>query len=365
MSVLADVIDAQREAITQRWADRLIDTMMPRALDREAVIDSMREYLAQLTARLRGDPPEPVDASRANEIAVTHGTQRFQLGADIGALVREYGHLRDVLYEVIAEEAPALSVGDFGTLSKHLIDGIADATAQFAAELQQALRRQASRHLGFLAHELRGHVSSVRLAASLLRLADDKAIARRASEKIDRGLVRLSTLIDDALVEVRLEAGVEIEPQPVDVEALLRELIDEVALEAESRGLATRVTIGDGPLELCADPRVLRSAIANLVRNAIKFSRDGGRVEVAAKRNADHLVIEVQDACGGIGPSRISELFDPFVQVGADRSGFGLGLAIAKQAAIAHGGEVRVHDLPGTGCVFTIDLPVTPTPPAA
>jgi signal transduction histidine kinase len=365
MSELANVLDAQRERITQRWADRLIATMLPRSLDREAVIDSVREYLAQLARRLRREEPAAADRPDADGVAVAHATQRFELGADIGALVREYGHLRDVLYEVIEEQAPPLTVGELGMLSKHLIDGIADAAAQYAAELQTALRKQASRHLGFLAHELRGDVSAVRLAASLLRRTDDAAIAQRALEKIDRGLLRLSQAIDDALVEVRLQAGVEIHPVPVAVEAMLRDLLEDVAIEAEAKGLVTRVAIEGGPLELCADPKLLRAAVANLVRNAVKFSRDGGRVDLAAKRNADHVVIEVQDACGGIDPARIAELFDPFVQLGVDRSGFGLGLAIAKRAAHAHGGEVRVHDLPGRGCAFTIDLPATPVPPKA
>ncbi|HEX9102683.1 MAG TPA: HAMP domain-containing sensor histidine kinase, partial [Polyangia bacterium] len=70
-------------------------------------------------------------------------------------------------------------------------------------------------------------------------------------------------------------------------------------------------------------------------------------------------VIEVQDQCGGLPPGKTEELFSPFVQKGADRSGFGLGLAIARQAAESHHGTVKVANLPGVGCVFTIDLPVS------
>jgi signal transduction histidine kinase len=109
---------------------------------------------------------------------------------------------------------------------------------------------------------------------------------------------------------------------------------------------------------LSCEPRLLRSAVGNLLRNAIKFSREESTVTVRVHRFEGRLVIEVEDECGGIAPERVSELFDPFVQAGSDRSGFGLGLAIAKQAAEAHRGSLRVVNLPGKGCVFALDLPV-------
>ncbi len=72
------------------------------------------------------------------------------------------------------------------------------------------------------------------------------------------------------------------------------------------------------------------------------------------------MVVEVEDACGGLPEGAEKKIFDPLVQAGVDRSGFGLGLAIAKQAAEAHNGQVRVHNLPGKGCVFLLDLPRSP-----
>jgi signal transduction histidine kinase len=102
---------------------------------------------------------------------------------------------------------------------------------------------------------------------------------------------------------------------------------------------------------------VLRSALSNLIRNAIKFSPAERVVHVRAKHADGRVVFEVEDACGGLPPGTAEKLFAPHVQVGTDRSGFGLGLAIAKLAATAHEGEIRVHDLPGHGCVFVIDLP--------
>ena len=80
-----------------------------------------------------------------------------------------------------------------------------------------------------------------------------------------------------------------------------------------------------------------------------------------AKTSDERVVVEVEDACGGLPEGSVEKMFDPFVQLGKDRSGFGLGLAIAKQAAELHGGGLRVHDLPGRGCVFVLDLPIRDT----
>lgn len=362
MSTVADVIAARREQIVQRWADVLVGAIFPRALDRETVIDSLREFLDEMAARLRGEHAARRAGARPDNIAVVHAAQRFRLGADIGSLVREYAHLRAVLFELVEAETPAATPHELSELSRHLMEGLADAASQYTAELQTQLRTQAARHVAFLAHELRGQLGSVRVAFALLQRGD-AAVGARATEKIERGITRLAQLIDDALVEARLAQDVELHPEDVAVEAFLRDIVDDVLVEAEAKGLAVHSRIDGTPPRLRADVKVLWSALSNLVRNAVKFSRPGGYVHVTAKESGSHVVLEVEDSCGGIDATRVAQLFDPFVQIGADRSGFGLGLALAKQAAQAHGGTVRVHDVPERGCVFAIDLPIVPSPP--
>ena len=113
-------------------------------------------------------------------------------------------------------------------------------------------------------------------------------------------------------------------------------------------------------LTIHVDQRLVRSALSNLVRNAVKFSHTGGSVTVRARGNAERVLIEVEDSCGGLPSGMVQQAFAPFAQLGADRSGFGLGLAIAKQAADAHHGVIRVQDLPGKGCIFALELPILP-----
>jgi signal transduction histidine kinase len=109
---------------------------------------------------------------------------------------------------------------------------------------------------------------------------------------------------------------------------------------------------------------MLASAVANLLQNAFKFSWHRGHVALRAFEAGGRVLIEIEDRCGGLPQGVPETLFQPFEQRGADRSGLGLGLAITRRSVEANGGTVRVRDLPGTGCVFTIDLPLASEAPA-
>src|SRR5262249_42014402 len=97
--------------------------------------------------------------------------------------------------------------------------------------------------------------------------------------------------------------------------------------------------------------------LANLIGNAVKFTHEGGAVDVRWRERGERIEIEVSDECGGLPPGAAEKMFAPFVQVGEDRSGFGLGLAIADHAIRAHQGTIRVEDRPGDGCTLRIELP--------
>jgi signal transduction histidine kinase len=104
------------------------------------------------------------------------------------------------------------------------------------------------------------------------------------------------------------------------------------------------------------DIRLIRSAVTNLLRNGVKYSH-AGIVELRSHVANGRIIIEVEDACGGLEPGKVEAAFAPFVRLESDQSGFGLGLAIAKQAVDAHGGSIRVQNLPGKGCIFILELP--------
>lgn len=89
-----------------------------------------------------------------------------------------------------------------------------------------------------------------------------------------------------------------------------------------------------------------------------KFTRRHGHVWLRARRNDDRILIEVEDECGGLPPDKQQALFQPFTRRGLDQTGMGLGLAISRQGVRANGGDIYLRNLPGKGCVFTIELPV-------
>jgi len=364
VSQLADFIEAEREHISQRWADQLFATTAPASLDREDVIDSLREFLDEIATGLRREAGlhQHSHATLPSAIAKGHGKQRFGMGYEIAAMIREYGTLRDVLFQVIEEGGLSPNVREMRVLSKYITSAIADAATQHALERDEEIRKQTARHISFLAHELRNPLASARLALSLLErkglLPRDRSV-----EAIGRSLQRVNDLIDTALMEIRLRAMPEPQWEPVALAELFRELTEESAVDLDIKGLQVKIESPAG-LSLKADRKLLHSALSNLLRNAVKFSREGGTIFLRARDGGTRRVaMDVEDECGGLPEGRLQSLFDPFVQVGKDRSGFGLGLAIARQAAEAHGGELRVHDLPGKGCVFVLDIPTDPSPP--
>lgn len=117
------------------------------------------------------------------------------------------------------------------------------------------------------------------------------------------------------------------------------------------------VSIVDPLLAMDADRDLLLAAVGNLLQNAFKFTRHGSEVTLNAYAAADRIQIDVEDNCGGLPPGDPEKMFRPFTQGGVDRTGLGLGLAISRLSVEANMGKLSARDVPGSGCVFTIDMP--------
>jgi len=101
----------------------------------------------------------------------------------------------------------------------------------------------------------------------------------------------------------------------------------------------------------------LVAALVNLLHNAFKFTHPHTEVTLDAYAEGDRVLVDVSDNCGGLPDGAAASIFQPFMQVGDDKSGLGLGLSIARRNIEADGGLLSVRDVPGSGCVFTIELP--------
>jgi signal transduction histidine kinase len=213
-----------------------------------------------------------------------------------------------------------------------------------------------------LAHELRNSLAAVSMGFEMVKRGT-VATGGSVSALVGRNLSRMTTLIHRSMAEVRLDAGIE-QREPVAVAELIEDAEVEGALEAGARNLALTVAPVERGIEVNVDRQIVAGAIANLMQNAFKFTRPEGHVSLRASGTATRVLIEVEDQCGGLGPGMADQLFTAFQQRGVDRSGLGLGLFISRRGVEANDGLIRVRDLPGRGCIFTIELPrlASPTP---
>jgi two-component system heavy metal sensor histidine kinase CusS len=171
---------------------------------------------------------------------------------------------------------------------------------------------------------------------------------------------RLIRVAEDLLLLSRATAGLEGPRQLVNLEPLLLEVLDLGLRLAQGAGVTVRMKEMT-PLAVRADEGALRRAVLNLVENAIKYTPAGGAVELSLTRADGAAAITVADTGIGLDPADTARIFEPFVRLDAARAretgGSGLGLALARSIAVAHGGDISVQSAPGSGSRFTMRLP--------
>jgi hypothetical protein len=174
---------------------------------------------------------------------------------------------------------------------------------------------------------------------------------------LDRSLSGLRDLVGRTLVDVRLTAGIPERRERIAVADFIADVQAAAAIEAEHRDLEFIVAPIEDGLAIEGDRQILAAAVANILQNAVEFTQPRGRVALNTYAVADRVLIGVEDECGGLPEGKAEELFRPFERRSAERTGLGLGLSISRRGVEANGGKLYVRNLPGTGCVFTIDLP--------
>jgi two-component system phosphate regulon sensor histidine kinase PhoR len=216
-----------------------------------------------------------------------------------------------------------------------------------------------------VSHELRTPLSHIKgYVETLLSGAKDvRAVATRFLLTIERNAGRLQLLIEDLLTISELESGrVQLDLQPVPLRAVVDKVFEDFKTRAAARNVTLAAQLDD--LSVRADVARLEQVLSNLVDNAVKYGRVGGRVTVSARLNADAKVeFSVQDDGPGLPPEALERVFERFYRVDKARSreqgGTGLGLAIVKHIVQSHGGRVWAQSEPGRGAIFFFTLPAT------
>jgi two-component system, NtrC family, sensor histidine kinase KinB len=226
------------------------------------------------------------------------------------------------------------------------------------------LDRLKSDFVSTASHELRGPLTSIAMAVSLLRESAEKnldARQRRLLGAAEEDLARLRALVSDLLDLSRIESGrVELSFAPLSPSAMIEQVAVLFASQAQRAGVALTTGCPDGLPEVRVDATKIAWVLGNLVANALRYTSPGGKIDISAVHAGRHVHLAVRDDGVGIAPEDHGRIFDKFVRVGPDKgeqAGTGLGLAICKEIVRAHGGTIWVESEPGKGSTFTFTLP--------
>lgn len=235
--------------------------------------------------------------------------------------------------------------------------------AKLARDEARAASEAKSQFLGLVSHELRTPLQSIQLQAGYMRRQAQKAGDDQYQPLLQHLLAageRMTDMVNNLLEAVRAETGrIPVEPEELDVDSLLTEIVVEMDHRTEQRPL-TLVYEGSS-LRAYTDPALLRLIAINLIDNAIKYTLEG-TIVIKLKAEADLLLLSVSDSGPGIAPEHQQRIFEPFEQLGDIRHkhlpGVGLGLALVKRVVAVLGGTLSLDSELGRGSTFTVSLPL-------
>jgi signal transduction histidine kinase/ActR/RegA family two-component response regulator len=251
------------------------------------------------------------------------------------------------------------------------------AEEQAAREVAEQATRAKDEFLALVSHELRSPLNAILGYARMLRSGPgDGADFNKATGVIERSARAQLQIVEDLLDSARIVTGkLRIETSLVDLVPALEAALDTVRSAAEAKGITLVANFRRLPELVLGDSTRLQQVVWNLLTNAVKFTPEGGRVELRMEGDADHIRIAVSDTGKGVEPEFLPFVFDRFRQADASSErrygGVGLGLSLVKHLVELHGGTIRAaSEGAGRGATFTIMLPrrhlelIPPAPPA-
>jgi two-component system OmpR family sensor kinase len=260
--------------------------------------------------------------------------------------------------------SPATERTEVGRLGMALNEMLSELEAAFAA--RAASQNRLKQFVSDASHELRTPLTSMRGYAELLRRDDqfDPDAVLMAARRIEDEAARMGVLVDDLLLLARLDQGPVLQHNRVDLEGLVADATADAQVADRSRRVSARVL---APLVIDGDELRLRQVMGNIIRNATVHTPAGRPIEVTLRAEPGLAVIDVVDHGPGIPTADAERIFERFhradSQRSRDRGGSGLGLSIAAAIVDAHHGSVSVHQTPGGGATFRVELPLDAAPP--
>ncbi|WP_437604999.1 ATP-binding protein [Sorangium sp. So ce834] len=231
---------------------------------------------------------------------------------------------------------------------------------RMAERIEELLETQ-RRLLRDVSHELRSPLARLNISLELVRRRSPPDV-EPAFDRIERETERLNGMIGELLTLSRLESARGMErPERFDLTALVEQLVDDAALEAEQQGCSVELGARDA-CSLDGNEELLRRAIENVVRNAVRFTEAGTTVRIDLSCSGGVAEVRVRDRGPGVPEAALGDIFKPFYRVDDHRArgagGTGIGLAITQRAVLLHGGEVEARNAEGGGLEVALRLPV-------
>ena len=364
--MLHEFITLNREEIITRCRAKVATRMIPPPSDAE-INHGVPLFLNQLVDALR---PGGTSSFAIDQSASAHGHDLLLKGFTVSQVVHDYGDVCQSITELALERNAPINTDDFRMLNGCLDQAIAGAVTMYAQEREKThLDKEIERgneRMGFLVHELRNLVNTAIVAFEVLK-SGSVGTSGSTGAVLNRSLTGLRDLIGQSLDDVRAtKVATKVNREPIELAGFIEEVGAAAALAANARDITLVVVPVQEELIIDADPQILRALVGNLLQNAVKFTRPRSTVTLNVAVSGDRALIEVHDQCDGLpGANGTKVTFPAFVQQGHDRSGLGIGLAFSQWGAEANGGRLYARNGPETGCIFTVEMPLSRVGPSA
>jgi two-component system sensor histidine kinase CpxA len=289
----------------------------------------------------------------------------FMIGAAVLFCYLLAYHLTKPLRE-LGKVVARFGQGDFSARARSTrndeVGQLAEEFDRMAARIETLLDAE-RRLLLDISHELRSPLARLGVAVELARSGEDRD---QALNRIQKESDRLNELVGQLLQVTRAEGDPNLlRAVEVGFDELVVEVVEDSSIEADARGSNLRLDVTE-PVTVNGDPELLRRAVENVVRNAIRYAPEKTSVEVAVRRDNGTCVLSVRDYGPGVPEESLSRIFDPFYRVETDRNrtsgGVGLGLSIARRAVVLHKGELSARNM-HPGLMVTMKLPAAAQSP--
>ena len=353
--MLLDFITDRREELIALTRAKVARRIAPKPTELE-LESGVPLFLDRLSSVLGPAPGSRADGSVRS--AADHGAALLGLNYTVGQVVYDYGEICQAITELAVSADAPITTDEFQTLNRCLDDAIAEAVTEYTRLRDEKMAAGHRGRSGVFAEDLRRRITGARIAFSMIRSGRAPA-AGSVAAVVAGNLQGVAALVHRSLVEMRLESG-QATRQRIPIQDLMAEVEVEATVEAVHYGVSFVVSPAGPGIDVEADPQLLMAAVANLLHNAFRYTRAGGGVLLKVSATSGRVKIDVEDQCGGLPPRKAEALRASLEQRGPERGDLGLGLLSSRRAVEASEGLIRLKDVPGRGCVFTVDLPRMP-----